>query len=76
MSDSIVIASPLDNAYSTHVVIDLCDIIQSKLLGLDKPVFLRGAITSGDIYIRDNIAFGKGLVDAYYYQEKYAIIQE
>lgn len=73
MSDSIVIATPDNNPEALAVIIDLCGYIQESLLGLENPVFVRGAIAYGDFYIDDSLLFGKALVDAYMAQEYYAI---
>lgn len=73
MSDSIVVAAKDNCPEALAVVIDICDLIQKQMLYNDEPVLLRGAIAVGDLYIKDNIVFGKGLVDAYLAQEKYAV---
>lgn len=73
MSDSIVIASPDQYPESLAVVIDLCSAIQEQLYDLDNSVFVRGAISVGEFYIGNNLAFGRGMVDAYIAQENYAI---
>lgn len=73
MSDSIVVAAKDSCPEALAVVIDICDLIQKQLFYINEPVLLRGAIAVGDLYIKDNIVFGKGLVDAYLVQEKYAV---
>lgn len=73
MSDSIVVAAPSEYKESLAVVIDICNAIQEELYELDMPIFLRGAISEGEIYIDGKLIFGKGLVDAYLAQEYYAI---
>lgn len=72
MSDSIVVAAPCQFPQALAVVIDVCMIIQQKLYDLEKPIFLRGAITKGSFYVDNNMIFGKALVDAYIAQENYA----
>lgn len=73
MSDSIVVATPSRYPESLAVVIDICYAIQEMLFNLETPILLRGAIAVGDFYLNDNLVFGKGLVDAYWAQEKYAV---
>lgn len=73
MSDSIVVATPSWHPESLAVVVDICYAIQELLLNLETPILLRGAIAVGDFYLNDNLVFGKGLVDAYWAQEKYAV---
>ena len=73
MSDSIVVSTPAYHPESLAVVIDICDVIQQKLLNLDNPILLRGAVAVGDFFSDGSILFGKGLVDAYLAQERYAI---
>ncbi len=73
MSDSIVVAAPDWHPESLAVVIDVCNSIQELLLHLEDPILLRGAIAVGDFYLNKNLVFGKGLVDAYWAQEKYAV---
>lgn len=73
MSDSIVIATPVMYPESLAVIVDICDVIQQLLFELENPVLLRGAIAEGDFFLNDRLLFGKGLVDAYWAQEKYAV---
>lgn len=66
-SDCIVIAVPCLNAEALAVVIEICNYLQESMFDCSQPVFLRGAITKGPLYINNkkSILFGKGLVDAY-----------
>lgn len=73
MSDSIVVAAPAWHPESLAVVVDVCNVIQEKLYDLEPLVLLRGAIAVGKFFLKDNLVFGKGLVDAYWAQEKYAV---
>lgn len=73
MSDSIVVATPNWHPESLAVVVDICNSIQTLLFDLNAPILLRGAIAIGDFYLNENLVFGKGLVDAYWAQEKYAV---
>ena len=73
LSDSIVIAVPANKPEALAVVIDICNCVQEQLYELNIPVFLRGAISKGSFYSESNMIFGKGLIDAYLAQEKYAI---
>ena len=73
MSDSIVVSTPYGHPEALAVVVDICNVIQEYFFDLDSPVLLRGAIALGDFFLKDNLVFGKGLVDAYWAQEKYAV---
>lgn len=73
MSDSIVVATPSLHPESLAVVIDICNTVQELLFDLKSPILLRGAVAVGDFYLNENLVFGKGLVDAYWAQEKYAV---
>lgn len=73
MSDSIVVATPSLHPESLAVVVDICNTVQELLFDLKSPILLRGAIAVGDFYLNGNLVFGKGLVDAYWAQEKYAV---
>lgn len=66
-SDCIVIAVPCINAEALAVIIEICNYIQESMFGCSQPVFLRGAITKGPLYINNkkSIVFGKALVEAY-----------
>ena len=72
MSDSIVISSESGIDYSLDVLIDAVIMLQNRLYELDKPVLLRGAVSKGNYYCDKSVAFGKGMVDAYLYQEHYS----
>lgn len=73
MSDSIVVATPAWHPESLAVVVDICNVIQEQLYDLNPLILLRGAIAVGKFFLKDNLVFGKGLVDAYWAQEKYAV---
>ena len=72
MSDSIVVASPAERSYSLDVLIDVIIFVQCLLYGLDDPILLRGAIAKGKYYVNGNVSFGKGMIDAYLYQERFS----
>ena len=73
MSDSVIIAAPFICKEALAVVIDICYCIQESLYSFDSPIFLRGAIAVGELFLDKNVIFGKGLVDAYLAQENYAV---
>lgn len=74
MSDSIIVATPSTYPEALAAVIDICRMMQVILYDeCSIPIFLRGAIAKGDLYIDDNLLFGKGMIDAYLAQEHYAI---
>ncbi len=65
-------SSEADKDYALDVLVDAIIMLQNRLYELDKPVLLRGAVAKGDYYCENNVAFGKGMVDAYLYQEHYS----
>ena len=73
MSDSIVVSVPCASPYSLEVLIDVCLFLQVRLYEFDGPVLLRGAVAKGMYFCDKSVAFGKGMVDAYLYQENYSI---
>lgn len=73
MSDSIIVAAPYKCKESLAVVIDICCCIQETLYEFEFPIFLRGAIARGELFLDNNVIFGKGLVDAYIAQENFAV---
>lgn len=69
-SDCIVISYPLSfEGGLFHILIDIVH-IQIELLFSD--VILRGGISIGDIYHKDQIVFGPAMVEAYYLESKIA----
>lgn len=73
MSDSIVVSAPCDSPYALETLIDVCMFLQIKLFDLDEPVLMRGAVAKGEYYCNDSVVFGRGMVDAYLYQENYSV---
>lgn len=63
-SDSIVISKSMDWKYGDvfHTVLDMLH-LQMDLLS--KGILLRGGITVGNLYHRDNIVFGPAMIEAY-----------
>lgn len=66
-SDCIIVAVPCINSEALAVIIEICNYLQESMFKCTQPVFLRGAITKGLLYINNqkSIVFGKGLVEAY-----------
>lgn len=62
MSDSIFIAAPA-NDYGLLYILYLCSFIQNMLL--ENNVLLRGGITKGEFFGKDDIVFGPAVVEAY-----------
>ena len=60
MSDSIVIYVEANLFNSLPGLIMTCAYYQSALLGLPKPVLLRGGIAFGPLYCNEDIIFGQG----------------
>ena len=71
MSDSICfyIDSSIENAF--FMLISACATFQLKLLAIQEPVLVRGAIVKGNIYVDKDkdITFGPGLSNAYMLEE-------
>ena len=55
MSDSIVVFTPDSYPESLAVVVDICNVIQQKLFGMNSPALLRGAVAIGDFFSNGNI---------------------
>ena len=72
MSDSICIYIKDDIKYALSVLIILCTNFQERMLKLDVPILVRGAIFHGELYSEDEIFFGKGLSEAYILEENIA----
>ena len=53
-------------------LIAACSYFQVKMLSLDNPIMVRGAIVKGNIYAKNDIVFGSGLTKAYLLEEKIA----
>ena len=62
MSDSIFIAAPA-NDYGLLYILYLCSFIQNMLL--EHNILLRGGITKGEFFGKDDIVFGPAVVEAY-----------
>ncbi|MBQ8798394.1 MAG: hypothetical protein IJZ55_02375 [Lachnospiraceae bacterium] len=72
MSDSICFYIEADIQNALFCLLSCCAIFQAKLLKLDTPVLVRGAIVLNDLYAKDDVMFGKGLSQAYELEEKSA----
>ena len=73
MSDSICIYVETSVLNSLAGIISVCDYFQVRMLRLEQPILVRGAIVRGKIYAEDDITFGPGLSSAYLLEEKTAI---
>lgn len=65
MSDSICLYIDVKIPNALPCIIASCMEIQYDLLNCDTPIFLRGAITRGDIYAEKDVTFGPGLTESY-----------
>lgn len=69
MSDSICFYIDADLTDSLFCLLSCCAIFQAKLLSLQTPVLVRGAIVLGDLYAQNDVTFGPGLTQAYLLEE-------
>lgn len=74
MSDSVCIYIPADAEGSLFLLSFMCADFQYRMLKLDTPILLRGAITKGKLYFNGDILFGPGFVDAYLMEENNASV--
>lgn len=65
MSDSICLYIDVKTPNALLCILASCVEIQYDLLNCETPIFLRGAITRGDIYAEKDVTFGPGLTEAY-----------
>lgn len=72
ISDSICLSIDADKQDSLLFLIWACYRIQYELLKFDTPIFIRGGIVKGNIYMKDNVVFGPGLTKAYLLEEQNA----
>ena len=72
MSDSICIYIEDKIPHALPILTFLCMNIQTRMLCLDPPVFVRGSISRGEVYGDNNVLFGPALVKAYLRAEKLA----
>lgn len=71
MSDSICLFIKKDFPNALPYLMSYCVAFQCDLL-LATGLLLRGGITSGDMYVQDDIIFGPALTEAYLLEEKNA----
>lgn len=76
MSDSICFYIEADIQNALFCLLYGCAMFQAKLLKLETPVLVRGAIVLNDLYAKDDVTFGRGLSQAYELEEKMQNIQE
>ena len=72
MSDSVCMYIDADIKNALIGLIAACSYFQVKMLSLDNPIMVRGAIVKGNIYAKNDIVFGSGLTKAYLLEEKVA----
>lgn len=72
MSDSICIYIDTTVKNALLCLVAVCITMQDRLLRLEEPIFVRGAITKGSIYANGDITFGPALTQAYLMEEKNA----
>lgn len=72
MSDSICVYIKTDISNALLELVGLCSAFQSNLLMCNPCIFVRGGITYGNMYIKDDIMFGPALTEAYLLEEKNA----
>ena len=69
MSDSVCIYIRADIPESLFELIFICIDFQNRMIELDPPILLRGAIAKGELYSSGDILFGPGFVNAYLMEE-------
>ncbi len=69
MSDSICIYIEADTPNALWWLVSFCTLFQYNLLVIDPCVFIRGGITHGDMYAKDDTMFGPALTEAYLLEE-------
>lgn len=74
MSDSICIFVRSDIPGSLFALTFMCLEFQARMLELDTPVLLRGAITKGNLFSDQDLVFGPAFVKAYLMEEKNASV--
>lgn len=72
MSDSICFYTDASTPGALSTLLMTCIMFQINLYKLSEPIFLRGAIVRGDLYVEKDRIFGPGLVRAYTMEEKTA----
>lgn len=69
MSDSICIYINAHISNALFELVKFCTTFQRNLLVLEPCVFVRGGITYGDMYAKDDVMFGPALTEAYMLEE-------
>ena len=69
MSDSICIYIEANILNALYELVSFCTMFQHNLLTIDPCVFIRGGITYGDMYVKDDTMFGPALTEAYLLEE-------
>ena len=72
MSDSICLYIEEDIPNALYYLIMFCVAFQFSLLDAEPCTFVRGGITYGELYAKDDITFGPALTEAYLLEEKNA----
>lgn len=65
MSDSIVLYINAGVQASMAALVTACSFLQCRLSELNEPIFVRGAISKGQLYRNESIIFGPALTEAY-----------
>lgn len=73
MSDTVCIYIETSIPNALTALIATCDYLQIRMLCLEHPILLRGAIVRGDLYHYNDVIFGNGFVKAYKMQEEEAV---
>ena len=74
MSDSVCIYIRAELPESLFQLMFICMDFQSRMLELNPPILLRGAITKGELYSNGDILFGPGFVKSYLMEENNASV--
>lgn len=65
ISDSLIISVPYNNPICTYGMLIMLHNLQYELLATDFKTLIRGYVTRGKIYHKDNLLFGEGYSNAY-----------
>lgn len=72
MSDSICLYVEANTRNALHLLMAYCVAFQHDLLIMSPSIFVRGGISLGGMYVKEDIIFGPALTDAYLLEEKNA----
>lgn len=72
MSDSLCAFINYNSKNALYNILAWCSTLQKRLIEHNDPILVRGAITLGDLYCKEDVIFGSGLSNSYLMEEKIA----